>query len=301
MRGTLHLVAARDLRWLRELCVPRVLTGFATRRQRLGVTDADAERAAELAAAALAGGGRLGRVELVRRLTDGGVPTDGQRGYHLLTWLAHAGLLCLGPTDGAGEQLFVLAEEWLPPSRPRDRDESLAELALRYLCGHGPATVADLVRWSGLRVTDVRAGVAAVRDRLTAIDVGGTELLLDPALPDALAEHRAAAAGLHLLPGFDEVVLGYADRSCTVPAEHAERIVPGGNGMFRATVVLGGRAVGTWRWGRRGRVRTLDAEPFTAFPPEVAAALPAAGAALAARSEPAPVPSGGTPAAPGGG
>jgi hypothetical protein len=301
MRGTLHLVAAADLGWLRELCVPRVLAGFALRRQRLGVPEADTGRAADVAAAALAGGRRLGRAALLRALAEGGVTTDGQRGYHLLTWLAHTGLLCLGPTDGAGEQLFVLAEEWLPAAAPRDREEALAELALRYFCGHGPATVADLARWSGLRVSDVRAGVAAVRDRLAAVEVDGAELLLDPAVPDALAEHRAAAGGLHLLPGFDELVLGYADRSCTVPAEHAERIVPGGNGMFRATVVVGGRAVGTWRWAGRGRSRTVDADPFTAFPAGVAAALPGAGAALAARAQPAPAPPGGTPAAAGGG
>jgi len=284
MRGTLHLVAAEDLGWLRELCVPRVMGGFAARRERLGLNDTDVDRAADLASTALSGGRRLGRAELVAALADGGVPTEGQRGYHLLTYLAHTGLLCLGPTDGAGEQLFVLAADWLPASPRRDRAEAVAELALRYLTGHGPATVADVVRWSGLRVTDVRAGVAAVRDRLAAVEVGGTELLADPATADALDRHRAAAAGLYLLPGFDELVLGYADRSCTVPPEHAERIVPGGNGMFRPTVVVGGRAVGTWRWVRRAGGRTLAAEPFTAFPPEVAAALPEAGAALAARA-----------------
>jgi hypothetical protein len=284
MRGTLHLVAAEDLGWLRELCVPRVMGGFAARRERLGLTDADAELAGDLASAALSGGRRLGRTELVAAFADGGVPTDGQRGYHLLTYLAHSGLLCLGPTDGAGEQLFVLADDWLPAVPRRDRDEALAELALRYLTGHGPASVADLARWSGLRVSDVRAGVAAVRDRLATVEVGGTALLADPATADALAEHRAAAAGLHLLPGFDELVLGYADRSCTVPPEHAERIVPGGNGMFRPTVVVGGQAVGTWRWVRRAGGRTLAAEPFTVFPPEVAAALPEAGAALAGRA-----------------
>src|SRR3954447_5385082 len=65
MRGTLHLVAAEDLGWLRELCVPRVMGGFAARRERLGLTDADAERAGDLASKALSGGRRLGRTELV--------------------------------------------------------------------------------------------------------------------------------------------------------------------------------------------------------------------------------------------
>jgi hypothetical protein len=67
---------------------------------------------------------------------------------------------------------------------------------------------------------------------------------------------------------------------------HADRIVPGGNGMFRPTVVHGGRIVGTWGFAGRGAKRTVTATPFTAFPdgveariPELAATLPSAGAA----------------------
>src|SRR3954465_10593389 len=53
MRSTLHLVAAEDLGWLLELCGPRVLAGAAKRRGGLGLTEADTERARELAVAAL--------------------------------------------------------------------------------------------------------------------------------------------------------------------------------------------------------------------------------------------------------
>jgi hypothetical protein len=83
-----------------------------------------------------------------------------------------------------------------------------------------------------------------------------------------------------LLPGFDEFVLGYADRSCAVPPEFADRIVPGGNGMFRATVVSDGRVVGTWRRTGSGSRRTLAAEPFTAFDAALERAVAERGAAL---------------------
>jgi hypothetical protein len=105
---------------------------------------------------------------------------------------------------------------------------------------------------------------------------------MDPSTADLLAEHRSDADGLFLLPGFDEFVLGYADRTCAVPAEFADRIVPGGNGMFRPTVVVGGRVMGTWRWTGRGAKRTVSAEPFTAFDDDVATAIPEAAAALPA-------------------
>jgi hypothetical protein len=68
-----------------------------------------------------------------------------------------------------------------------------------------------------------------------------------------------------LLPGFDEFVLGYRDRRAVLDPEFAERIVPGNNGMFRATVVHGGRIVGTWQWTGRGAKRTVTATSFTSF------------------------------------
>jgi hypothetical protein len=279
MRGTLHLVAAEDLGWLLALCGPRVLAGAAKRRAYLGLDESDAERARELLAAALAGGGRLGRAAALQALADGGVDVSGQRGYHLLWYAAQTGTVCLGPTGG-GEQLFVRTDEWIRAPRRLTGEEALRELALRFFRGHGPATVADLARWAGLTLRDVRAGLAAARDELATLVVDGTEYLLDPRTPETLAEHRAEAEGLILLPGFDEFVLGYADRRCSLPPEFADRIVPGGNGMFRATVLTGGQIVGTWRRTGQGARRAVTAEPFTAFPDEVAAAIPEAAAAL---------------------
>lgn len=57
----------------------------------------------------------------------------------------------------------------------------------------------------------------------------------------------AGARSVLLLPGFDELLLGYADRSAALEAEYAPRIVPGNNGVFMPTIVHGGKVVGTWR------------------------------------------------------
>ena len=267
MRGTLHLTAAEDLPWLLDLFTERVVRGVEKRRAVVGLTEADLERGREVAVQVLSGGGRLGRAELLAALAEGGVPTDGQRGYHVLWWLSQTGTLVLGPTRD-GDQLFVLLDEWVPAPRRLGREEALAELALRFFRSHGPATVKDLVRWAGTTVGDVRAGLAPVRDQLESLTVDGTEHLMDPATPDRLAAARAEADAVHLLPGFDELVLGYADRSCTVPAEHADRIVPGANGVFRATVVHRGQVVAVWRAGRT-KAQAIEVEPFTELPPGV--------------------------------
>jgi inactivated superfamily I helicase len=112
------------------------------------------------------------------------------------------------------------------------------------------------------------------RPRLAAIEAGGVEYLMDPATPDLLATHRAAARAVRLLPGFDEYMLGYADRTAALPAEHADRIVPGGNGVFQPTVVSAGQVVGTWRAAGKAGRRAVEATPFVAFTRLVAAAIP---------------------------
>ena len=121
-----------------------------------------------------------------------------------------------------------------------DRDAALAELARRYLRGHGPATPEDLAAWSGLGLGDARRGFAAV-----AGDRGA------PAPPARLPPR--------LLPAFDPYLLGWRDRGFAVDAEHARAVHPGG-GIIRAVALVNGRAAGTWKRGRGGdRARAVRA------------------------------------------
>ena len=260
MRGTLHTLAAEDLGWLSELATARPRAAAARRRTQLGLDETDLTTAHDVAERVASDGAT--REELLGAFRAAGLPTDAGRGYHVLVELAQRGVLCLGPLR-AGEQAFVLVEEWVRAPRRLAGDEAVAELALRFFTGHGPATLADLARWSGLPVGTVRGGLAAVRDRLDRLEVDGSEHWFEPSLPERLAAHRSAARGVHLLPGFDEIVLGYADRSATVPPDVADRIVPGGNGVFRPTVLVDGVVVGTWR-RTRGGVEVTPFVPLTA-------------------------------------
>jgi len=259
MRGTLHLVPAEDLGWLLELGAPRAVRSAASRRAALGIAEADVKRARETAVASLTGGRRLSRGALAAAIAADGVSTAGQRGYHLLWYLSQTGTLVLGPTDG-GQQSFVLLDEWVPAPRRLERDEALGEIAVRYFRSHGPATIGDLARWSGLTVADVRRGLSVAGDRLATVEIDGVAYHL---APETLAT-TTVGADVHLLPGFDEYLLGYRDRSAALAPEHADAIVPGANGMFRPTIVADGMVVGTWR--RRVRARSVAIEPTTFTP-----------------------------------
>ena len=242
MRGTLHLVPADDLGWMLELTAPRALRSAASRRAALGIAEADAEHAREIAVASLTGGRALTRAAILASIAAGGVSTEGQRGYHLLWYLAQTGTLVQGAARGR-QQTFSLLDEWVRAPRRLDRDEALGELAFRYFRSHGPATARDLARWSGLTMADVQRGLAVSGGLLTRLDVDGVRYHL---APEALAP-ASAGARVHLLPGFDEYLLGYGDRTAALAAEHSPAVVPGGNGMFKPTVVAEGEVVGTWR------------------------------------------------------
>jgi hypothetical protein len=257
MRGTVHLVPPADARWMLELMGVRALAGAAARRETIGLSEQTAERGVEVLAAALAGGGRLSRAQCRAALTEAGVDVSGQQGYHMLWYASQKGVTAIGPHIGK-EQTFVLLDEWAPDPRRPSREEALGLIALRFFRSHGPATVPDLVRWTGLTVKDCRAGVAAAGDALAPVRVDGADMLVDAALVDAQIPEPA---GWLALPGFDEYMLGYKDRSMMLDDAHKDSIVPGGNGVFQATLVRCGRVVGTWKrtLGRRAVVVTARA------------------------------------------
>jgi hypothetical protein len=279
MRGTLHLVAAEDLPWMLELLAPRVVAGATARRAQLDLDTPTLEQARKVAVNALTGGNRLRRDDLLVTWNDAGLVTAGQRGYHMLRYLAQTGTLCFGPMRD-GEQLVVLIDEWITNPRRLQHEEALGELAWRYFRSHGPATVKDFSRWTNLVAADVRAALTLARPRLTCLDVEGVEYFMDPQTADLLSTCQRRARGVFLLPGFDEFILGYTDRRAVLPAEFADRIVPGGNGMFRPTVISDGQVIGTWKHTGHGTKQTVTATPFVAVTDKVAQAIAAVYASL---------------------
>jgi winged helix DNA-binding protein len=181
---------------------------------------------------------------MYRVLEDGGVSAAGQRGIHVLSRLAQEGLLCFAGREGK-QHCFALLDEWLAPARTLERDEALAELALRYFTGHGPATLQDFMWWSGLRTVDARAALEMSAPRLTRDVVGGETCWSSRDAP-APGRWRSCTA---LLPAFDEYLVAYRDRSASLASADAPKV----HFLLSPTVVHDGRVIGTW-------TRALDAK-----------------------------------------
>jgi hypothetical protein len=234
-RGTLHLVRREDYPWLQALTTPPLHTANARRLAQEGVIPDAAERGVDLIARALAAEGPLTRAQLRERLDVAGVRTAGQALVHLLMLAALRGIAVRGPTIGR-EQAFVLVRDWLGEPEPAvDRDRALAELARRYLAGHGPADDRDLAKWAGLGLRDARVGLHAIATELHEREDGLLELTGRPA-PARLPPPR-------LLGPFDPVLLGWVSREWLLDAHRAVITV---NGLFRPFALADARAVAIW-------------------------------------------------------
>lgn len=258
-RGTLFAIPASDLPWVRALTGDRTFRSAARRRRELEIDDATIAAATAVAHDVLSGGRGLSRTGLLDAFEAAGIAVTDGRGYHLLLSLSLLGTLVLGPF-GDDQQRFVLADEWITAPRRLERDEALGELVRRYLAGHGPTPESDIAWWSKLPLRDVRRGLDVARGELSAFDVAGTTHWAHAPTLDRIGTDQPRAT--LLLPGFDEWVLGHGDRDPVLPREHAPRIVPGNNGIFKPTIVHRGQVVGLWSRKSTTRNTVITPIPF---------------------------------------
>lgn len=256
-RGTLHMICSEDYAWLHALTTPPLFAANARRLSQEGVTPEAAERAVRVIEDSLFDEGPLTRAQLRERIAAAGVRTEGQALVHLLMLACLRSIAVRGPMIGR-EHAYALVREWLGEPRRFERDRALAELARRYLAGHGPADDRDLAKWAGLTLGDARAGLAAISSELKT-DIDGQV---------NLARHPRAA-GLpspRLLGAFDPVLMGWCSREPILQA-HEAVVVSGG--LFRPFALVDGCAAATWKL-RGGEVAL---EPLGSLSPEDAIAL----------------------------
>ena len=267
LRGTLHLLAAAELRWLLGLVGPGMVARQASYHRRQGLDTDTFDRSDRLMQAALQGGNSLTRMEMAAAMNDGGVATPGLRLNFLLYRAALQGLICQGELRGK-QETFVLLEEWLPPVPPLGPQQALAELARRYFTSRGPATLKDFTWWCGLPAAQARAGLELVQDELAQRELNGQVYWQAPTSP---AAHPSPS--LRLLPAFDEYLIGYSDRNAVLDPQHIKEVY-GGN-VFNPTIVVDGQVSGTWKRSLRKGTVEVAAQPFAPFSPGEKAAFEA--------------------------
>ena len=234
-RGTLHLVRSEDYPWLQLLTTGAQQKAILRRLGQLGVEPRRAERGVKAIERALADSGPLARDGLVEPIERIGVPPKGQALPHVIGLAATRGLIVRGPLVER-KQAYALVRDWLGEPKPVDREIALAELARRFLAGHGPADERDLAKWAGLPLRDVRAGLGAIASELEEEADGLVDL--------ARREPPGELPPPRLLGPFDPVLLGWVRRDFLL-GRHAKRITVGG--LFSPFALVQGKAAGVWK------------------------------------------------------
>jgi hypothetical protein len=241
LRPTWHLVAGDDLRWMMELTAPHVNRIAGTLYRQLGLDEALLTRTNQLIIRLLEGGKHLTREEIALALEKEGIITNELRAYHILFRAELDMIVCSGSRRGK-QQTYALFEERVPPGKPHSREEALAKLTQRYFTSHGPATVHDFAWWSGLSITEIKRGLEMVKPALSCRKIDSKTYWFDPGRVENVPFEKT----VHLLPAFDEFMVGYTDRSLCLDSSFASQTILS-NGIFKPVLVVNGKVVGIWK------------------------------------------------------
>jgi hypothetical protein len=181
------------------------------------------------------------------------------------------GRICYGTgTD------FVRVDQWLPAQPSMTEPEAQATLLRKYLRAYGPATVQDFAYWSGISVKDCAPLFESVKAELVEIDGHGMLLAEDL----KTLQSARAVSGLHLLPGFDPLLLAHRDKGHLVEERYYKRVFRD-QWWISPVILKNGRIAGTWSHKLvRGKC-TIDTDAWEKVPAKaLAAEVAAAGAFL---------------------
>ncbi|HEX6975562.1 MAG TPA: winged helix DNA-binding domain-containing protein [Vicinamibacterales bacterium] len=252
MRPTWQLVTPAHIGALLALTAPRVHQACAFLNRTVGLDAALRKRTQRVIRAALSDAPNLTRAEISAALTRARIDAAGVRLAAIVIAAELDALVCSGPRRGR-EFTYALFENRVPATPAVSREEELRYLTERYFSMHGPATVRDFAWWSGLTVATAREGIEMVPS-LKPEAIEGKTYWSDGQRP------AARTRTLHLLPAFDEYLVGYRDRDA-VPYRWP---TSGGRGSL-GTIFVGAELVGCWRRVIRGKAVQVETNMLRAL------------------------------------
>jgi len=238
-RITLHITSARDYPYYAAAWLP------AARDTTPGVTTKKLDELSALVQKA-ATKGPVTQAEVEE------LAAEGMRGFRWRTRTL-APLLHLPPSgtwSHYGRVQLRAMQAYLGVGLPA-REAGAEHLVKRYLAAFGPATQQDLLRFAGVRVGDVRAGLDRLDLRTFRDDRG--RVLLD--LPRAPLPDGDTPAPVRFLPKWDSSLLGYAppERTRILPEKYRRTVIRK-NGDVIPTVLVDGFVAAGWNVDRKGKL-----------------------------------------------
>lgn len=253
-RGTIHVISAEDVMRMTTLCATKTLSSFTKRKEYLGINDNQYDLALHHLEEYLHSWPKL-RKDIWLYLSQSWIDITSGLLYNILCFAGSSGLVVQWPIIN-GEQAFVLTSQRIKKTQNYNEKESVRQLCLRYFTSHGPATIEDLQRWSGLGKIILRRGVTDCEDQLHSFEHEGKIYY------NTLNNSHSPKNNIHFLAWFDERLLWYKNRSATVHNDHLNKIDISRNGVFKPTIMINGITIGIWTIKHKSKVTEIKIQPF---------------------------------------
>lgn len=247
MRPTWHLVAAEDIRWMLKLSAQRIIAANDSyaKGYDLEISEELYRKSYHLLEKILCGNKSLTRQEIADHFNRSGIQVDTHRMTRFMSRAEQVGIVCSGEDKG-GKCTYALLEERVAPVPEITKDEALARMARSYFRSHSPAVLQDFIWWSGLPITKARQAIYLIESELTPEQWNGQIWYVHNA-----CRMRGKVTGcLHLLPSYDEYLLGYKDRTDVLPKVYYPKAFTN-NGLFYPVILHEGQVIGNWNKSAR--------------------------------------------------
>jgi hypothetical protein len=256
MRGTLHFVAPKDVRWMLKYLTPRVTSRLVSYYRQAELDTKVFTKIKKLWIKVLEGGNQLTRDEMYGVLERAKISTTNMRGGFILGHMSHEGFICFGSRKEK-KQTFTLLDEWLPSFPMLKKDEALGELALRYFKSHGPALLEDFMWWAGLPKGEAASALASVKSQLEEEMINGkTHYFSSSGKPGKINPTTA-----YLLPTYDEYGIAYKIRDAIIDPADLKKI----GGIYTSVIMMKGKAIGVWKRTIKKDSVLIETKPFRPF------------------------------------
>ncbi len=158
---------------------------------------------------------------------------------------AYRGELCFGPGQGK-TVTFMNPRVWIGEWQPIEPQLALRELARRYLQAYGPVTADDFRFWWGCGKTLAKTLFRSLAEEVEGVEVEGWRAFaLRATLP--LMQSVEPVEAVHLLPLFDAYTIGAPPRGCEpLLAAAYKRQVFNQQGWTFAVILVNGSIQGVW-------------------------------------------------------
>lgn len=238
LRPTWHFVAAEDIRWILQLTKARVHAANAFMYRQTELDKKLFTKCTNIIVKSLEGNKQLTRDSINEELSKNKIKAEGHRLSYIMMHAELEGVICSGARKG-NQFTYALLEERVPTVKPLTPAEALAELTQRYFTSRGPATVHDFSTWSGLTISDCKKGIESVKEKLLSETFG------DKPYYYTVHAKRKVSPAIHLLPIYDEYIMGYKKREAIL--EFYNSLKPKPALGYDNTIVSDGQIIGTWK------------------------------------------------------